>query len=84
MKSAKDVKEITEQIRNQKQKKYSTKRALKKIEKFVLKAAKRGETSASALFTNIYWNMDEIVSELRKAGYMVDLNYYGGIHIHWN
>lgn len=84
MKSAKEVKEITEQIRNQKQKKYPTKRALKKIEKFILKAAKQGETSASVLFANIYWNTDEIISELRKAGYVVNPNCQGGINIHWS
>lgn len=84
MKSAKEVKEITEQIRNQKQKKYPTERALKKIEKLILKAARQGETSASVLFTNIYWNTDEIISELRKAGYIVNPNYQGGINIYWS
>ena len=84
MKSAKEVKEITEQIRNQKQKKDPTKRVLKKIEKFILKAAKQGKTSASVFFANIYWNADEIISELKKAGYIVNPNCRGGINIHWS
>ncbi len=84
MKSAKEVKEITEQIRNQKHKRYSTKRALKKIEKLILKAARQGETSASVLFTNIYWNTDEIISELRKSGYIVNPYCQNGINIYWN
>ena len=84
MKSAKEVKKIMEQKRNQKQKKYTTKKALKEIEKFILKAAKQGETLATVLFTNIYWNTDEIISELIKSGYMIKPNCQGGINIHWD
>lgn len=81
--NAKEAKEIMEKKRSQKIKKKPTKRALKKIEKFIREAAKAGDSSATVCFDDTFWDRDEIISELRKLNYIVRSDY-PHIHIHWN
>lgn len=71
MLTAEEAKEIMEQKRSQKLKKKPTKRALKQIERLILKAAKDGESSTTVYFDSTYWNRDEIISELQKLDYIV-------------
>lgn len=81
--NAKEAKEIMEKKRSQKIKKKPTKRALKKIERFIREAAKAGDSSAIVCFDDAFWDRDEIISELRKLNYIVRSDY-PYIYIHWN